>query len=276
MSTLVTPEVDGPRSFHREKPTAPGPSADRRVLWAVLAITALLAAALVVALVRPDNSTPVTVPVTVPTTVPTTAAPATVPPTSGTTATTVTAPVDTSVAAWPQVGSTLRYDNPVAAARGFAVNFLGFINPVVGPFQAGDTRSGEIEVRAKATGPATTMFVRQLDVDNSWWVLGAATDNIRVTEPSALDTISSPVHLTGTSTAFEATVSVLIYGDGDMTPLARRFVMGGSNGEFGPFDALFEFSSPGAATAGTVVLFTESMEDGRMWEASVIRVRFAP
>lgn len=272
MTTQVTPEVDGMHSFDREKPAAPMPSNDRRILWAVLGIAAILAAALLIALVRRDDSSNTA---TIPTTAPAATGPSTsATTTSDTSTTTVTVPVDTSVAAWPQVGSTLRYDDPVAAVRGFAIDFLGFTDPVFGQFQAGDTRSGEVEVRAKATGPVTTVFVRQLGSDDSWWVLGADTDNIRVSQPAALDTISSPVHLTGTSTAFEATVGVLIYADGQVAPLAWRFVMGGANGEFGPFDATLEFTTPHAAT-GTVVLFTQSMEDGRMWEASVVRVRFA-
>ncbi len=66
---------------------------------------------------------------------------------------------------------------------------------------------------------------------------------------------------------------MLLYQDGQTNPMVQNFVMGGSMGEFGPFDANIEFPTPHAST-GTLVFFTKSMEDGRMWEASVIRVRF--
>jgi hypothetical protein len=269
MATHLRPAIEEQdRWFDHSEPSGPMRSGNRRTLWALLAIAAIIAAVVVGVVLRNDSTTATT-------TTPITAPPGTAPATSATTsASTVTLPADTSLAAWPQVGNATRYDDPVAVARGFAVDFLGFDNPVVGQFQAGDSRSGEVELRPRATGPVTTVLVRQLGSDGTWWVLGAATDNIRVSQPSALDTISSPVRLAGTSTAFEATVGVLIYADGQTVPLARSFVMGGANGEFGPFDSTIEFETP-HNTNGTVVLFTQSMEDGRMWEASVVRVRFA-
>jgi hypothetical protein len=184
-----------------------------------------------------------------------------------------TTPPDTSTAVWPFVSSGTRYTDPVAAARGFAVDFVGFVNPVVGEFQAGDARSGEVEIRPNATGPVTTVFVRQLSGSDTWWVLGAATANIQLDLPPALAVISSPVGLIGTSTAFEANVSVEIREDGNRTPLGTGFVMGGSMGQMGPFEGAVEFSAP-TAKYGAIVLYTMSMENGQVWEVSVVRVQF--
>jgi hypothetical protein len=211
----------------------------------------------------PTTETPE--PTTLPTTTPTTE-PTTVP-------TTAVVPVDTSTAVWPWASSTVRYTDPVAAARGFAVDFVGFTDPVVGAFQQGDSRSGEVEVRPVANGPVTTVFVRQLGTDGTWWVLGSATANIQLTSPSAGAVVTSPVTLAGTSTAFEANVSVAVHQDGSTTPLAETFVMGGSMGEMAPFTGEVAFTAP-SAEYGAIVLSTASMEDGRMWEASVVRVRF--
>ena len=203
---------------------------------------------------------------------PTTTAPATTgPPTSQGAPTTV--PIDTSVAVYPDAGAAVRYDEPVAAARGFAVDFLGFVDPVVGDFWAGDSQSGEVEIRPSESGPVTTTIVRRLG--DAWWVLGAATPNIDLREPAAFATISSPVSLEGVSTAFEATVSVEIRQDGRRSPLGEGYVMGGSMGELGRFDGRVAFPDA-TASMGAVVLFTESMENGNLWEASVVRVRFAP
>ena len=150
-----------------------------------------------------------------------------------------------STAVWPTAASGVRYNAPVAVANAFALNYLHFVNPVVGQFQQGDARSGEVPIRTTvegtSLGPVTTVIVRQ--IDGSWWVLGAATPNIKLTQPAALSTISSPVRLRGTSTAFEATVNVSIRQDAIAKPLVESFLMGGSNGQMGPFNASFTFAA---------------------------------
>ena len=83
------------------------------------------------------------------------------------------------------------------------------------------------------------------------------------------------MRLRGVSTAFEATVSVEIREDGARRPLGDGFVMGGSMGEKGAFDGTVPFEKP-SASMGAVVLHTTSMENGHVWEAAVVRVRFAP
>ena len=195
---------------------------------------------------------------------------------SSTSSTTTGAPAtqpDTAV--WPFASSTTRFRDPVAAATSFAVTFLGFVDPVVGGFQQGDTRSGEVPVRANPGGPVTTVLVRQVTTDDSWWVLGASTPNLQIETPSTPATISSPVTLSGRSTAFEATVNVQVRQDDTLTPLQEGTVMGGANGQMAPFSTDLSFPAPTAA-AGAIVLMTLSAENGHVAEASVIRVHFAP
>lgn len=197
------------------------------------------------------------------------------PTTSSATSTSATSPVvqpDTAV--WPFVDSTTRYTDPVQAAKGFAVTYLGFVDPVVGEFQQGDNRSGEVTVKAGAMGPTTTVLVRRLAPDDTWWVLGSHTTNLTLQSPAALASISSPVTLSGQSTAFEATVNVEIRQDGTLEPLATGIVMGGSNGEIGPFSKAFPFTKPTAAR-GAIILKTMSAKDGNIAEASVVRVQFS-
>jgi len=50
--------------------------------------------------------------------------------------------------------------------------------------------------------------------------------------------------------------------------------MGGSMGEMAPFDGTVSFDSP-TATYGAIVLYTRSMENGAIWEASVVRIQLA-
>jgi len=176
-------------------------------------------------------------------------------------------------AIWPFASTGTRFSEPVAAAKTFATDYLGFVDPVVGRFQQGDARSGEVAIRPQASGPVTTVLVRQLNADGSWWVIGAATDNIQLAAPQALASISSPVTVSGTSTAFEATVNVEIRQDDAIGPLAEDFVMGGSMGTMAPFSKGIAFRSP-SADAGAVVLKTLSAKDGAIWEATVVRIRF--
>ena len=195
--------------------------------------------------------------------------------TSSTEAPTTLVARDTLTAVFPTEAGTVRFQDPVAAATAFATDYAGFVNPVVGPYQAGDARSGEVEVRSTATGPVTTVFVRQLGTDASWWVLGAATPNITLSEPAWFASISSPVTLKGTSSAYEGTVSTQVREDDNDQPLGEGFVTGGSMG-MGPFDGTLTFTTP-TQGYGAVMLFTQSQEGpdaGHTREVGVLRVRF--
>ncbi|HEX2850446.1 MAG TPA: Gmad2 immunoglobulin-like domain-containing protein [Acidimicrobiales bacterium] len=244
-----------------------------RAIAIALALVAVVGVS--IALVRPGRSDRAT-PAAEPPTSTTATVPSTTAPQPSTTAPSPAAG-DYHAAVWPDAAGSTRFEDPVAAARSFAVDFVGFRAPLVGEFQQGDSRSGEVPVRPVGEnglpGPATTVLVRQLGADGTWWVLGSATDGIRVSEPQPLAAIASPVHLTGTSTAFEANVQTQVREDGNRVPLGQHWVMGGANGEMGPFDGYLEFSTPHAAY-GAVVLLTHSMANGDVWEASVVRVGF--
>lgn len=205
--------------------------------------------------------------------------------TTSTTTTTTTTTTDTVVptsppvteqpetAVWPFASEATRFDDPVQAATSFAVDYLGFVDPVIGEFQGGDSRSGEVAIQPTSDGPVTTVFVRMLTSDDSWWVLGAATANLQLESPEALAPISSPVTLSGQSTAFEATVNVEIRQDGSIEPLAEDIVMGGSMGDLGPFSKPITFATP-QARSGAIILKTLSAKDGTIAEAGVLRVAF--
>ena len=187
--------------------------------------------------------------------------------------TTTTTSVATDTAVWPFVTDSIRYSDPVQAATGFAVTYLGFANPVVGAFMEGDNRSGEVVIRPNSTGPETTVIVRKLAPDETWWVLGASTPMLQLQSPEWNASIASPVTLSGQSTAFEATVNVQIRQDGTLTPLASNIVMGGSMGQMGPFSKAVSFSKP-TAKRGAIILKTLSAKDGNPAEATVLRIQF--
>ena len=182
--------------------------------------------------------------------------------------TTTTTSVATDTAVWPFVTDSIRYSDPVQAATGFAVTYLGFANPV-----EGDNRSGEVVIRPNSTGPKTTVMVRKLAPDETWWVLGASTPTLQLQSPEWNASIASPVTLSGQSTAFEAAVNVQIRQDGTLIPLANDVVMGGSMGRMGPFSKAVRFPAP-TAERGAIILRTLSAKDGNIAEAAVLRIQF--
>ena len=190
------------------------------------------------------------------------------------TPTTTTLPTQPPTAIWPQASTPTRFATPELAAQTFALDYLGFTNPVVEPFQSGDSRSGEVNVRSSLSGARTTILVRQVTGDDTWWVIGASSANLELTSPSALQVISDPVRLTGTSTAYEGVVDVEIRQDVNLAPLVRTTVHGGSMGVKGPFDATVTYPTP-TSSSGAIVLYTRSAKDGSVLEASVLRVAFA-
>ena len=201
--------------------------------------------------------------------------------TSTSSSTSTTAPSTTSTtspqsatwtAVWPTAASNIRYQTPEAAALGFATGYLHMVNPVIGQFRQGDSRSGEMPVQPSATGPETTVLVRKLGSDNSWWVLGAGTAAIRLTEPVWNASITSPVTLKGTAMAYEGTVQTQVREDDNSKPLGEGYVTGRGDA-MGPFNGSLAFTKA-TSKYGAVVLFTISGKDGSVMEASVIRVQF--
>lgn len=206
------------------------------------------------------------------TTATTTTSPTTEAPTT-TVAPTTTAGFDRTTAVWPGPGEPGKA-TPAEAAVGFGRDYLGMYKPeVVGEFRQGDLRSGEIDIEVEGNGPTTTVLVRQLD-GTRWWVIGAGAELIQVDEPTGLQTITSPVHVAGRSTAFEAQVGVHVRQDGDAEPIGTGFVMGGSMGDLAPFAGDITFATP-TEEYGEVVLFEgDASGRGEVTSASVIRVRF--
>jgi hypothetical protein len=261
--------------------TSPAPPRDRSRRWLYAALVTAIAviAALVAAIAWPDDGDDTatteppstTVATAAPTTAPaTTAAPST---TAPSTATPTPAPpaVDTATAVFPSGAGAARFHDPVAAARAFAVDFVGFADPVVGPYRAGDARSGEVAVRPDGTGgPVTTVMLRQLGTDGSWWVLGAATDTISVTSPGTGEQIGSPVTVTGEALTWEGFVVGEIRQDGTREPLGTGTFIGGGD-IMRPFSGTIAYSTP-TQPYGALVMVSHSGENGQIVEATVMRV----
>ena len=176
-------------------------------------------------------------------------------------------------AVWPVPASETRYTDPVEAARGFAIDFVGFTDPVMGEFLVADSRSGEVEVRPTGDGPTTIVFLRKLDDDDFWWVLGSASENVIVQRPTVRDTVDSPLTVSGQARAFEGNVTLELRADGVAEPLFTGAVTGGAGPDFGPFEGTFEFTDPGAG-GGALLAIVPSAGDGSVTEAAVTRLFF--
>ena len=209
-------------------------------------------------------------------------------PTSTQTSTSTTAPtttdtpdstvVDTTIPAasnwaiWPKRNQSSGFATPADAAQSFAVDFAGFTEPIIGEFQAGDSRSGEIQIRPNANGPITTVLLRQIDDDDSWWVIAAITDDIIIERPTAQDRIGGVLRVAGRARAFEGTVDVTLQMLDTDDPIVTGFVTGRGDGELGDFTQ--DFDLPSGVEGRAVLLLTEpSAEDGSTWAATAIPIR---
>jgi hypothetical protein len=164
------------------------------------------------------------------------------------------------------------YDDPVEAAREFALA-IGFADPVTGDFMAGDGQSGEVEVRAVESSPPSVVFVRQLDDEGGWYVLGATTESIEVDAPEAHEVVTSPLIVAGRARAFEGTVEVLLRADDVDDPLVEDFVTGSGGPDLGPFEGSFDFEPPDVE-GGALLFLSRSSEDGSVIEVDALRVFF--
>ncbi len=192
--------------------------------------------------------------------------------TASSTITSIPNAVDPATPIFPDATTARRFDDPVALTRAFAVDFLGFSDPVLGQLAQGDSRSGEVEVRAFAQGQPTTVLVRQLE-DDTWFVIGASVASIRLDSPTNGATISSPEALRGAAQAFEGHVAVRLYVDGVSDPITETYVLGRGDA-MGDFTGELTYAVPSGARHGVLVLLEPSAKDGSTVAATVIRVHF--
>lgn len=195
--------------------------------------------------------------------------------TTGGTTTTFAPTVDPANAIWPRVNTSQRFESPMAAVQSFAVDFLGFVDPVMGEYQAGDLRSGEVPIQPRADGPTTTVLVRQLE-DDTWFVIAADTADITIEEPAPGADVDCPLRLTGTALAFEGTVDVAIHADFVEEPIGTGFVTGSGSPPAGPYEGEVECDLEqldDGVHYGVLVLSTTGGEDGQLWTAEVMRIQ---
>lgn len=258
---------------------------DDRSRWILYAIFVVLLAIVVVVtlLLLDDDETDEAITVDTTTTVDdttSTAEPATTTaPATTAEPTTTTAPATTTTAGgaddvartavFPFADDDLRFDDPVEAATTFAERIVGFADPVVGDYRAGDARSGEIGVRPVADGPETIVLVRQLD--EHWWVLGAVAEGITLDEPATGAELRSPVTVSGVAAAPDGEITVELWTDGAEEPVAigRAEV---ATDEPSPFEVVLELDQRPATRDAALYVRSRGPSESGVWEAAVRRV----
>jgi hypothetical protein len=187
---------------------------------------------------------------------------------SSTTDTTAFADIDTAV--WPDPSSSDGFDTPEAAASSFATDYVGMVDPDLGPFMQGDSRSGEIELRPQPAGPVTVILLRQLGPDDAWWVIGSVSDQVTVDQPRVLDEVGSPVVVSGEGmVAAGGVLEIELRVDGVDDPIASETVT------VSPASPLFRESLAWTSSAdwADLVVLVRPSPDGPVTGAATTRLR---
>lgn len=234
-----------------------------RVRSATLSALVCLGCGVIVALPGCSDDSPSTAPTTASPTTSTVPAPSTTTTSTTTSTTTTTSSTTTSSsttapearqpAIWP--APTVVFDTPDAAAADFVEAVLG-VPAVLGPFEAGDARSGEMIVFSPGEGTTpverSRLLLRRLGPDDGWFVIGAVHETTTVDSPEAGSTVvAGLVTVSGVGHGFEASVMVSAYVAGVATPLDAEHTMAGSMESPGPYEVTLDLSG---ATTGDMVM----------------------
>lgn len=136
-------------------------------------------------------------------------------------------------AVWP--ASDVVFETPEEAAADFISTVFG-IEPLLGEFREGDSRSGEIEVLSPGDDddPSTVsptgvmLLLRRLGSDDGWFVMAAVSDGVSITSPeSTAEVAAGPLPIEGLARGHEGNVLVSAFVAGDAHALDDDFTMAG-------------------------------------------------
>ena len=175
-----------------------------------------------------------------------------------------------SLAVFPAPGNA-GLASPDAAARAFGADYLSFPTPTLGAVVSTGADTAIVPVRSNPTAPITSVALKRVGAE--WWVMGSVAPDLIVSSPTGGATVSSPLAISGRSTAYEAVINLEIRAADGTTSLAKGTAMGGSMGTMAPFATSLAFSSPPAPT-GALVVTTISAKDGSVLEATVVALSF--
>jgi hypothetical protein len=173
----------------------------------------------------------------------------------------------------------------VATARSFLARELGMTDMVAGPFRSTGAGAGEVGFRHKfgegrrllpQTGPYAVV-VRLQRLPAGWWVLGVDGRSIKITSPTRLQRISSPLTVRGAADVYEGSLYFKVTQDrpGRDLVLGQGLVDGRASTRPGDLGQL-RFRQPASSGPGWVV-FYDAAADGSngIIQATMVRVQFA-
>lgn len=161
---------------------------------------------------------------------------------------------------WPLAGAGTTFGSPEDAALSFVREYLEMPAAGMTGSPAPSADRAVVNVLPNASGgPLTAVtVVRQ---DGGWGVTGSEGEHVQVGSPRPGGPLTTPLPVSGTSTAFEGTINLELRTlDGGELIGDVAFANGGSNGEFAAFAT--ELPVP-AGTDGAVLVVYEGDASGR-------------
>jgi hypothetical protein len=163
-------------------------------------------------------------------------------------------------AIWP--APDVVFATPEEAAADFvSAVLISEGDPLLGEFQQGDSRSGEIAVLfAGEAGDlvppleAGVLSLRQISPTDGWYVIAAISDGVVIDTPSALEEVpAGTVAVSGEGRDFEGTLAVSAFPPGDdAATLDLEIGAGGALADLEPYSVELDLS--GAAGGDVVVI----------------------
>lgn len=202
-----------------------------------------------------DGTGDTSAPATTVTTTPVTTTPATTSPdTTSPATTTMAVPALAQPAIWP--ADDVVFATPEEAAADFVANVFG-IEPVLGEYMSGDSRSGEIEVFSPGeTVPVSrsTLMLRMLGPSDGWFVIAAANSSVTINSPEVNTEVpAGELTVEGVARGFEGTVVVTAFQAGDSEAVLDQVITsGGSRETSEPYSVTVDLT--GAAEGEMVTL----------------------
>lgn len=144
-------------------------------------------------------------------------------------------------AVWP--AADVVFATPDEAAASFVSEVLG-VEPVLGDFMAGDSRSGEIQVFSPGEVEGAELLergllgLRMIGPTDGWFVIAVTSQGIEIDAPDALARVpAGPLTMNGRGRGFEGTLVVTAFRAGDADDVLDQEIAQG-----GPFESLEPFT----------------------------------
>lgn len=180
-------------------------------------------------------------------------------------------------AIWPAAGVV--FTAPEEAAASFVTDVLG-VEPVLGDFLAGDSRSGEVQVFSPGEVEGADLLERGVltmriaGPNDGWFVIAAHSSGITIASPNSLDrVVAGPLAVNGEGRGFEGTLVVSAFRAGDAGDVLDQVITrGGPFAEVESFDVTLDLSSGVPGDVIAVIVRGDTGLDGDPGEFAALPI----